>query len=78
MMQILKTSVMGLPKHCQAFGPEGCMCPTFKDSLSHTNNCQLHRAITFLSTNLSEIITQFKFIQVKKSDSYDRVSQLTF
>lgn len=74
MMQILKTSVMGLPKHCQAFAPEGCICPTFKDSLSHTNNCQLTQGSNIVSTNLSEILLPFKFIQVEKSDPFDSIS----
>lgn len=78
MMQILKTLVMGLPKHYQACAPEGHTCPTFRGSLSHTNNCQHTHGNNTVSTNLSETLLLFKFRQIRKSGSYNRVLSLIF
>lgn len=78
MMQILKTLLMSLPKHCQALAPEDCIFALLSTTLSHTKICHLTHGSNTVSTNLSEVRLSFKFTQVKKSDSYKIISQLTF
>lgn len=68
----------GFTKTLSSSAPEGCICPTFNNSLRHTKNCQLTYRSDIVSTNLSKAHLSFKFTQVKKSDSYKIIAQLTF
>lgn len=69
----------GFTKTLSSFCPRKLYLPYFEQYIkAHTKNCQLTPSSNIVSTNLSEPHLSFKFTQVKKSDSYKIISQLTF
>lgn len=67
----------GFAKTLSSFCPRN-ICPTFNNTLRHAKTWQLTQSSNIVSTTLSKAHLSFKFPQVKKSDSYKILSQLTF